>query len=832
MKKLLKKISLMTVALMMLVTIGLRAEGEDYEGIDEAHAGIIDIDETPTPQDVATVSVYDVEKGLTVKAYKIVKATYDDTNMNFRGYQAIEGLQIEKDVNGDGIKDNENDGNDIVDLQDPKSEEITKIASKINKGEITAESFNLAWDPSTKAYKADLTPGYYIIKVSGLTKDNEKVYNPMLAGVYYGGDDNGAIVSVDTMVEYETEDDASTPEREYKLYDEADIAEDEIGNTVGKYVRVDSDPEGKYRKIVALNNDEIDAGYLVPVNQNDPQYWNLSGQDLYAKSSPVEVEKTVFDNIDGDVATNQDANPDAETDSKHGDDHDIGDKVTFHAKADIPDYSDEYEDLVYKVTDTLEEGTLAFRNVAGDVAEGTTWVRVHFGPKEDADEEYGAGISYELNLTKENAGTWIDASGNVVADEDLKTTEAYKITFTGENVFVLELSEKAIRTYGGQKIFLEYYAEILNGAGTNFEENTNELEVEFTNEIGPEDGGTPKTTKKKDITFHYTFELDGTLDGEEHEDGGEQIGKQSGHELAKVDENFDEAADRTITYTRQDGTEGTATLDSTTGKYMDDETGEVAIDWDDPTFEETSWTKEVVKNGLEGAEFQLMPWKEDANGTVSQPDEEKFDKDQEENKNLTTTTNAGGRLNFRGLDAGYYVLEETKAPKGYSKNTNKVVVFIETEYYEENTYYDYELTADDITEEMYPGIDYDVEYDVNGNRIYKPIQFHKGELKNYTIWRKQMTEQEFNNAKADLSQIDFTSGEKSVYEETRVKETHNGTVDYGVTTEVTGAASTFIQNTKLPVLPSTGGMGTYLFTAVGVAILAIASFLLLKRKQA
>lgn len=42
-----------------------------------------------------------------------------------------------------------------------------------------------------------------------------------------------------------------------------------------------------------------------------------------------------------------------------------------------------------------------------------------------------------------------------------------------------------------------------------------------------------------------------------------------------------------------------------------------------------------------------------------------------------------------------------------------------------------------------------------------------------------------------------------------------------------------MKNSKNPGLPSTGGMGTYIFTVVGVALLAVACFMLIfKRRKA
>jgi len=55
--------------------------------------------------------------------------------------------------------------------------------------------------------------------------------------------------------------------------------------------------------------------------------------------------------------------------------------------------------------------------------------------------------------------------------------------------------------------------------------------------------------------------------------------------------------------------------------------------------------------------------------------------------------------------------------------------------------------------------------------------------------------------------------------------------ELGSTAEPVGINSKDVVNTKEPALPSTGGVGTYVFTIAGVAILATAAFMLIFRKR-
>lgn len=143
-----------------------------------------------------------------------------------------------------------------------------------------------------------------------------------------------------------------------------------------------------------------------------------------------------------------------------------------------------------------------------------------------------------------------------------------------------------------------------------------------------------------------------------------------------------------------------------------------------------------------------------------------FDKDPSEDttaqKLQVVTTDESGRMNFKKLDEGVYYLKETAAPNGYSLNT---------------TVYKVEIKAD---------------YNSNGT------------LKSYSI------------VIDDKSTTTFKAVDKA-------QDTTDGTAD-GVITETD--TPTMINNTPIPRLPETGGMGTYLFTGIGVALLAGAAVMI------
>ena len=167
-------------------------------------------------------------------------------------------------------------------------------------------------------------------------------------------------------------------------------------------------------------------------------------------------------------------------------------------------------------------------------------------------------------------------------------------------------------------------------------------------------------------------------------------------------------------------------------------------------YEEKEYTDEEYTDGiasaLEGAEFTL--YKADGTTVVK-----------------TATSSVTGHLEFTGLDAGSYVLKETKAPSGYKVDETAHTVVITAEYNTDGTLKSHTVTIDGKATSTYTAT-----YDGDGS----------------------------------VEEITITTEDTSIF-----------------------------KNTKIGELPSTGGMGTYLFTIVGVFIMAAAvGMLILRRKCA
>ena len=174
--------------------------------------------------------------------------------------------------------------------------------------------------------------------------------------------------------------------------------------------------------------------------------------------------------------------------------------------------------------------------------------------------------------------------------------------------------------------------------------------------------------------------------------------------------------------------------------------------------------EKVIENVLEGAEFTLYTVNPD---TFTATDDDTLENHKYTNKVFggTVTSKGNGQLPIYGLAEGTYYLKETKAPDGYSLNTHVFEIKIEASYHEE---------AD------------------------KDKKIEIGQLKSWTITIDGKT----TNT--------FTVEHKG--EDVVVKKNDDNTIK-----DVT------IANTKLSSLPSTGGIGTTIFTIGGCAIMILAA---------
>lgn len=217
------------------------------------------------------------------------------------------------------------------------------------------------------------------------------------------------------------------------------------------------------------NNHKVTGGEI-----QVPQNFNLdTGSDnivyLYAKKTEVTLKK-----ITADPSPEDQSNPD----SDHGNGLGLNEKPSFTITTTIPSYPETDKELKFTITDTLDPGLTP--------------------PKAE-----------EVKVQ--------------VDGEDITAKDA-KVTVNGQ-VITIDFTQDFLKNHRAKRDVVVTYEATLNGNATvNFVANKNKVEVEYTND--PKNGG---TSKHEDTTYHYTFDIDGRINGENSEETheitkhGEQI---------------------------------------------------------------------------------------------------------------------------------------------------------------------------------------------------------------------------------------------------------------------------------------------------------------------
>ena len=310
----------------------------------------------------------------------------------------------------------------------------------------------------------------------------------------------------------------------------------------------------------------------------------------------------------------------------------------------------------------------------------------------------------------------------------------YTITVDADKKgFVIQLTEAYIFAHGKQTITVTYSAKLRDvDAAQNFDENKNIVKLEYSND--PSNDNSVKT--KEDVTYNYTFAIDGKIGGEEittthggESEESETPGKETSYEVVK---------------------EHTTTEEVTWSDYTDSLT------------EVQDGTSKKPSNALAGAEFSL--YTAYASGDVSG------------DPVAVTTSDDGGHLYFHGLNVGTYYVKETKAPQGYSLNSTIYKVVI------------------------------DATVDTAGILTAYSIKFYNAST------NAEAGSITYTNTATQVTDVYTTEGGTTTVNE------HFGDVNTQIAVTVSPLE---ILDTPLADLPSTGGMGSYLFTIIGVAVMAI-----------
>lgn len=282
------------------------------------------------------------------------------------------------------------------------------------------------------------------------------------------------------------------------------------GNFDGKVIAMNDSGSGNYSAevepglymiLVTGSTDTVYNPALIAVNVTDANSvdgtkitsgsismdnaFNTNGTTAYIKRSKSSMNKTIIMDDGNTVLGNTAA---------------VGDII--HFKLDgmtIPSFSGNYEHPVYRISDTLESGKF----------------------------EAISNLKVSVN------GTEVASDAGV-----------YEITY-GENnsSFVISFTESYLKAHAADAVRpaveITYDSKLTTDAGVNYAENYNHAKLEYSN--NPDNETSLKEIVKN--TYHYTFAIDGLLDGEANNDknnefnkvtqaGGMYEGKKSQYALA------------------------------------------------------------------------------------------------------------------------------------------------------------------------------------------------------------------------------------------------------------------------------------------------------------
>lgn len=199
---------------------------------------------------------------------------------------------------------------------------------------------------------------------------------------------------------------------------------------------------------------------------NSDSRWTIGTQDGYAKTGVPTIDKKIVDSDGND----------------NGNDVAIGDTVSFQIDTKIPSYNDNYDSVTVKVTDTLSKG---------------------------------------LTLNEDSVAVKIDGAAATVGTQYTLVTATDSAT--GETTLTITFSEKNEGL--AKDVTITYTAELNDQAGYNFDPNTNNATLEYTNDPS----GTTSTVSDK--TYTYTFGIGAVLTKNNAITGWEKT-----EEIVKIDE--------------------------------------------------------------------------------------------------------------------------------------------------------------------------------------------------------------------------------------------------------------------------------------------------------
>ena len=478
-------------------------------------------DETGIAKGTITVAGV-TDDGVTVKAYKLVTGYYKDRKLvkyvqvdPANAPVAAVGDQTKGQTKDTDAANKNDDSNDII-----TEEELAEAAGAVQSDKYTSNDTNTF--TLTKGndgnYTASVTPGLYMILVTGVKDADAKVYNPGVVAVNVSDVNTGTVEgSTVDFRNFFTTTDGTTPS---KVYLKSSLGAKNFDKKIENSVKLAAEAEGD---TTGEKTTKITNGHGDTVAFGDTIHYTMSGLV-------------------------------------------------------IPSFSKDYTAKHYYITDKLTPAE-GFTDITNIVVTDTV-----------SKKPLTAGTDYDLQS--------LDGKGAF----DTGDKKSFRITL--KDKYLDDHRADAPRP----TLTITYETKLTGKAGVNFSENLNHAELHFSNDPSEKTGG--KEHVEKVNTYHYTFTVDGLIDGQSGS-------KDETYELNKVTKAHD------------------------------------------------NYTKGVSASALEGATFGLYSDEACTKPVKARMVNEQTGEVTTGTDDYTSVSDKNGHFSFAGLDEGTYYVKETLAPAGY-----------------------------------------------------------------------------------------------------------------------------------------------------------------------
>lgn len=797
----------------------------------------------PSAEDRCSLRYYGVDKykdakgeGVKIYGYRIIEPNY-----NQYGFLGWTETQSAVDC-GVALESFDKTTNNVVQVvvkdNDPKSpyynkervitsDNITDLARKIMTDSKAGKSFadagqkvELKWSEENNCYMTkDAKPGTYVVLVE--KEDKGIIYNPAIISNDYA--DANVCCSLSNWIPTSTDPadpvhdspywnarnfpyEAGVNEDNTQFVDYGSFHPDSVKSLVTGDNR-DLSPQEQaeylkshtavvYQKDTQLNGNvfTIDHGHknsdsltgheVTATGQNKGTYEGIVLGDenrvetmalygtAYAKKSTIQLEKNIVNaSVPKTYAT------DVKKDSSQGyskyDDVAEGDEITYDIFTAIPYYASNYfkeeDKFLFAVTDTQSKGLAAVKA-----------------------ENIHVYASTSNNMTDAQA-----IANDLVKGEEL-SKKNYTVTINENNSFTVEFTKDYCLSNPGAKIVIRYNTTVTKDAVKGLDGNDNSVFLEYTTlptaPTDNDDEKTPSRGYKYDFAVTYTFSPtafklaeDGSISKAENADG-----------IVTTEDQADIASELTV----NNPLAGARFMLQRVGSHYAAD-GSIAKDTDLAPRTDIPEDKVIKLESLKSID------EKNRNDIRTKSGDFYYNG----YRTWLLTSDENGVIKFDseldGIDEGIYTLQEIEAPKDYTINEKIYVIDVNPKFDEAVQQFigtDVKIAAENLDKDGTI-----TTYDIKG------ATFVDGTNYEYDEYKKLLSEYTYSESVSTLQDVytgkiaDLANDATAIHN-TVISWNEEDTTKKDVSADMIG-----IINTKLTRLPSTGGVGTILYTVLGFA---------------